>query len=70
MHNIVNYASLCRVKVDPLAMRNDDDIRTQQRKLEGVAAPLGEGSENSQLLQKLLYEEYTGTKPTGNNWEM
>jgi len=26
-----------------------------------VAAPLGEGSENSQLLQKLLYEKYTGT---------
>ena len=45
-------------------MRNDDDIRTQQRKLEGVAAPLGEGSENSQLLQKLLYEGYTGTKHT------
>lgn len=45
-------------------MRNDDDIRTQQRKLEGVAAPLGEGSENSQLLQKLLYEGYTGKKHT------
>jgi len=45
-------------------MRNDDDIRTEQRRLEGVAAPLGEGSENSQLLQKLLYENYTGTKHT------
>ena len=45
-------------------MRKDDDIRTQQRKLEGVAAPLGEGSENSQLLQKLLYEGYIGTKHT------
>lgn len=44
-------------------MRNDDDIRKQQKKLEGVAAPLGDSSENSQLLQKLLYEEYTGTKP-------
>ena len=43
-------------------MRNDDDIRKQQKKLEGVAAPLGDSSENSQLLQKLLYEEYTGTK--------
>lgn len=55
-------------------MRNDDDIRTQQRKLEGVAAPLGEGSENSQLLQKLLYEKYTGTKHstrrTGTFWNM
>ena len=27
-----------------------------------MAAPLGEGSENSQLLQKLLYEKYTGTE--------
>ena len=61
MKRVINYGSLCLVKVDPLAMRNDDDIRTQQRKLEGVAAPLGEGSENSQLLQKLLYEKYTGT---------
>ena len=55
-------------------MRNDDDIRTEQRRLEGVAAPLGEGSENSQLLQKLLYENYTGTKHTtrgaGNFWNM
>ena len=48
-------------------MRNDDDIRKQQKKLEGVAAPLGDSSENSQLLQKLLYEEYTGTKPL---WEL
>ena len=40
--------------------RNDDEIRKQQRKLEGVAAPLGDGSENSQLLQKLLYESYQG----------
>jgi len=64
VEDIFNFGSLCHVKVDPLAMRNDDDIRTQQRKLEGVAAPLGEGSENSQLLQKLLYEKYTGTKHT------
>lgn len=44
-------------------MRNDDDIRRQQKKLEGANAPLGESSENSQLLQKLLYEKYTGTTP-------
>ena len=25
-----------------------------------VAAPLGDSSENSQLLQRLLYEKYTG----------
>ena len=41
-------------------MRNDDEIRRQKRKLEGVAAPLGDSSENSQLLQRLLYEKYTG----------
>ena len=43
-------------------MRNDNDIRRRQKKLEGATAPLGESSENSQLLQKLLYEKYTGTK--------
>ena len=47
-------------KVNPLEMRNDDEIRRQKRKLEGVAAPLGDSSENSQLLQRLLYENYTG----------
>ncbi|KAL9971044.1 hypothetical protein ACROYT_G023527 [Oculina patagonica] len=52
-------------KVDPLAMRNDDDIRRRQKKLEGATAPLGESSENSQLLQKLLYEKYTGFSPKG-----
>ena len=41
-------------------MRSDDEIRHRQKKLEGVAAPLGDSSENSQLLQKLLYEKYTG----------
>ncbi|KAM7437389.1 hypothetical protein ABFA07_012947 [Porites harrisoni] len=49
-------------KVDPLVMRSDDEIRKQQRKLEGVAAPLGDSSENSQLLQKLLYESYQGRR--------
>ncbi|XP_078374496.1 uncharacterized protein LOC144658045 [Oculina patagonica] len=52
-------------KVDPLAMRNDDDIRRRQKKLEGATAPLGESSENSQLLQKLLYEKYIGYSPEG-----
>jgi len=46
--------------VDPLAMRDDDDIKKHQEKLEGATAPLGESSENSQLLQKLIYEPYTG----------
>ena len=46
--------------MDPLELRNDGEIRRQQRKLEGVAAPLGDSSENSQLLQRLLYEKYTG----------
>ncbi|CAH3155871.1 unnamed protein product [Pocillopora meandrina] len=46
-------------KVNPLEMRNDYEIRRQKRKLEGVAAPLGDSSENSQLLQRLLYEKYT-----------
>ena len=32
----------------------------EKGKLEGVAAPLGDSSENSQLLQRLLYEKYTG----------
>ncbi|KAJ7393249.1 hypothetical protein OS493_006218 [Desmophyllum pertusum] len=52
-------------EVDPLTLRDDDEIRRQQKKLEGVAAPLGESSENSQLLQKLLYEKYTGYQPNG-----
>ncbi|PFX11630.1 hypothetical protein AWC38_SpisGene24558 [Stylophora pistillata] len=52
-------------KVDPLETRNDDEIRRQQRKLEGVAAPLGNSSENSQLLQRLLYEKYTGFNANG-----
>lgn len=52
-------------KVDPLEMRNNDEIRRQQRKLEGVAAPLGDSSENSQLLQRLLYEKYTGFNANG-----
>ena len=48
--------------MDPLALRNDEEIRRQQRKLEGVGAPLGDSSENSQLLQKLLYEKYQGKR--------
>lgn len=48
--------------MDPLVLRSDDEIRTQQKKLEGVAAPLGDSSENSQLLQKLLYEKYQGRR--------
>ncbi|XP_073248770.1 uncharacterized protein [Porites lutea] len=51
-------------KVDPLVKRSDDEIRKQQRKLEGVAAPLGDSSENSLLLQKLLYESYKGRRTT------
>ena len=43
-----------------MVKRSDDEIRKQQRKLEGVAAPLGDSSENSLLLQKLLYESYQG----------
>lgn len=41
-------------------MRDDYDIKKQKDKLEGAIAPLGESSKNSQLLQKLLYEDYTG----------
>ena len=52
--------------MDPLALRSDDEIREQQKKLEGVSAPLGESSENSQLLEKLLYESYQGRFNTGN----
>ncbi|KAL9971045.1 hypothetical protein ACROYT_G023528 [Oculina patagonica] len=63
------FNSFCEAvfKVDPLAMRNDDDIRRQQKKLEGANAPLGESSENSQLLQKLLYEKYTGYEQQGRH---
>lgn len=41
-------------------MRDDYDIKKQKEKLEGAIAPLGESGKNSQLLQKLLYEDYTG----------
>ncbi|XP_074625296.1 uncharacterized protein LOC141883649 [Acropora palmata] len=47
-------------KVNPLYLRSDSEIRNRQKKIEGVAAPLGDSSENSQLLRKLLYEKYQG----------
>ncbi|XP_067050204.1 uncharacterized protein [Acropora muricata] len=49
-------------KVNPLYLRSDDEIRDKQEKIEGVAAPLGDSSENSQLIEKLLYEKYQGMK--------
>ncbi|XP_068700233.1 uncharacterized protein [Montipora foliosa] len=52
------------LKVNPLYLRSDDDIRNKQKKIEGVAAPLGDSSENSQLLERLLYEKYQGIKKT------
>ncbi|XP_068700226.1 uncharacterized protein [Montipora foliosa] len=48
------------LKVNPLYLRSDDDIRNKKKKIEGVAAPLGDSSENSQLLRILLYEKYNG----------
>ncbi|XP_015759216.1 PREDICTED: dynamin-related protein DNM1-like isoform X1 [Acropora digitifera] len=47
-------------KVNPLYLRSDSEIKNKQKKIEGVAAPLGDSSENSQLLRKLLYEKYQG----------
>ena len=49
---------VCCIQVNPLYLRTDDKIREKKEKIEGVAAPLGDSSENSQLLQKLLYEKY------------
>ena len=49
---------VCYIQVNPLYLRSDNEIREKQEKIEGVAAPLGDSSENSQLLQKLLYEKY------------
>ncbi|XP_015766392.1 PREDICTED: dynamin-related protein dnm1-like isoform X3 [Acropora digitifera] len=49
-------------KVNPLYLRSDDEIRDKQEKIEGVAAPLGDSSENSQLIERLLYEKYQGMK--------
>ncbi|XP_015749624.1 PREDICTED: uncharacterized protein LOC107329450, partial [Acropora digitifera] len=51
-------------KVNPLHLRSDSEIKDKQKKIEGVAAPLGESSENSQLLRKLLYEKYQGLMKT------
>ncbi|XP_015766396.1 PREDICTED: dynamin-related protein 1A-like isoform X6 [Acropora digitifera] len=49
------------LKVNPLHLRSDTEIRDKLKKIEGVAAPLGDSSENSPLLQKLLYEKYQVT---------
>ena len=49
---------VCCIQVNPLYLRSDEEIREKQEKIEGVAAPLGDSSENSQLIQKLLYEKY------------
>lgn len=46
------------LQVNPLAGRNDEDIVKLLRKLEGAAAPLGDSSENNQLLERLLYEDF------------
>ena len=53
---------VCCIQVNPLYLRSDNEIREKQEKIEGVAAPLGDSSENSQLLQKLLYQKYQGIK--------
>ena len=53
---------VCCIQVNPLYLRSDDEIRDKQEKIEGVAAPLGDSSENSQLIEKLLYEKYQGMK--------
>ncbi|CAH3038800.1 unnamed protein product [Porites lobata] len=56
-------------KVDPLVLQDDDEIRRRQRSLAGVFAPLGDSSEDSQLLEELLYESYTYEKKTQGNKE-
>ena len=52
---------ICCIQVNPLHLRSDTEIRDKLKKIEGVAAPLGDSSENSPLLQKLLYEKYQVT---------
>ena len=46
------------LQLNPLEGRTDEEIVKLLRKLEGVAAPLGDSSENSQLLEMLLYEPF------------
>jgi hypothetical protein len=46
------------LQVNPLSQRTDEEIIKVLRKLEGVAAPLGDSSENNQLLERLLYEDF------------
>ena len=46
------------LKVDPIHGRKDDQIKKLQERLIGVEATLGDSSENNQLLQLLLYEEF------------
>lgn len=46
------------LSVNPLYGRSDEEIWKLQRKLEGVGAPLGDSSENSQLLELLLHEKF------------
>ena len=50
-----------------MVLQDDDEIRRRQRGLAGVFAPLGDSSEDSQLLEELLYESYTYEKKTPGN---
>lgn len=59
------------LSVDPLKDRTDQDIWQLLKKLEGVGAPLGDSSENTQLLQLLLYEKFNTSagKSANLHWE-
>ena len=46
------------LRTDPLNGRTDQAIWLLLKKLEGMGAPLGDSSENTQLLKMLLYNEF------------
>ena len=45
--------------VDPISDRTDKEIKKLEEKLIGAEAALGDSSENNQLLQQLLYKEFS-----------
>ena len=53
------------VEVDPILGRQDGEIKKLQERLIGVEATLGDSTENNQLLQILLYEDFNPARLQG-----
>ena len=53
------------LEVDPILGRQDGEIKKLQERLIGVEATLGDSTENNQLLQILLYEDFNPARLQG-----